>query len=38
MNVQSIDEMIRNFRGNLYKNSIVSEIDKTFLPPNSSMS
>ena len=38
MNVQSIDEMIRNFRGNLYKNSIVSEIDKTFLSPNSSMS
>ena len=38
MSVQSIDEMKRNFRGNLYNNSIVSEIDKTFLPPNSSMS
>ena len=37
MSVQIIDEMIRNFRGNLYKNSIVSKIDKTFLPPNSSM-
>ncbi len=38
MSVHTIDEMIRNFRGNLYKNSIVSEIDKTFFPPNSSMS
>ena len=38
MSVHTIDEMKRNFRGNLYKNSIVSEIDKTFLPPNSSMS
>ena len=37
MSVQSIDEMIRNFRGNLYKNSIVSEIDKSFLAPNSSL-